>query len=399
MTTTSEQRRAWRGPWVLSYGFRPFFFGAGVLAALLLVVWVPWYLGFIAPRSAFSPIDWHVHELLFGYVPAVVAGFLLTAAPNWTGRLPVIGWPLAGLFSLWLLGRGVVLVSAGLPVPVVALVALAFPLALAGFALREIVAGKNWRNLKVLALVALMLVAQAGFYYEMARFGRADMATRAGIAVTILLIMLVAGRIVPSFTRNWIKRANPGAEPAEFGQPDKAAMLLGGLTLVGWVVLHRAGEASLPLALLLALAGAANLWRLLRWVPHRTLAEPLVMVLHAAYAFVPLGFACAAVAAFTGDVGWHQAGVHAFTSGATGLMTLAVMTRASRGHSGRPLTAPLGTQLVYLGVVLAALIRMAAALLPEHTMLLVPLSGLLWVLAYLGFAVLYARILLGPPQG
>lgn len=399
MTTTSEQRRAWRGPWVLSYGFRPFFFGAGVLAALLLVVWVPWYLGFIAPRSAFSPIDWHVHELLFGYVPAVVAGFLLTAAPNWTGRLPVIGWPLAGLFSLWLLGRGVVLVSAGLPVPVVASGALAFPLALAGFALREIVAGKNWRNLKVLALVALMLVAQAGFYYEMARFGRADMATRAGIAVTILLIMLVAGRIVPSFTRNWIKRANPGAEPAEFGQPDKAAMLLGGLTLVGWVVLHRAGEASLPLALLLALAGAANLWRLLRWVPHRTLAEPLVLVLHAAYAFVPLGFACAAVAAFKGDVGWHQAGVHAFTSGATGLMTLAVMTRASRGHSGRPLTAPLGTQLVHLGVVLAALIRMAAALLPEHTMLLVPLSGLLWVLAYLGFAVLYARILLGPPQG
>lgn len=397
MTTTSEQRRAWHGPWVLSYGFRPFFFGAGVLAALLVVVWVPWYLGFIAPRSAFSPIDWHVHELLFGYVPAVVAGFLLTAVPNWTGRLPVIGWPLAGLFALWLLGRGVVLFSAGLPMPVVALGALAFPLALAGFALREIVAGKNWRNLKVLALVALMLLAQAGFYYEAARFGRAELASRAGIAVTILLIMLVAGRIVPSFTRNWIKRANPGAEPADFARPDKAAMLLGGLALAGWVVLHRAGEANLALAILLALAGAANLWRLVRWVPYRTLAEPLVLVLHAAYAFVPLGFACAAVAAFTGDVGWHQAGVHAFTGGATGLMTLAVMTRASRGHSGRPLTAPLGTQLLYLGVVLATLIRMAVALLPEHTMLLVPLSGLLWVLAYLGFAILYARILLGPP--
>ncbi len=398
MTTTSEQRRAWRGPWVFSHGFRPFFFGGALLAALLLLLWVPWYLGFIAPRSAFSPIDWHVHELLFGYVPAVVAGFLLTAVPNWTGRLPVIGWPLAGLFALWLLGRGLVLFSAGLPMLLVALGGLAFPLALSGFALSEIVAGKNWRNLKVLTLVALMLLAQAGFYYEAARFGRAEMASRAGIAVTMLLIMLIAGRIVPSFTRNWIKRANPGAEPAAFGWPDKAAMLLGAMALTDWVMTLRAGEANPTLALLLALAGMANLWRLIRWVPHRVWAEPLVLVLHAAYAFVPLGFALASMAAFAGDMGWHQAGVHAFTGGAIGLMTLAVMTRASRGHSGRPLSAPLGTQLVYLGVVLATLIRMAAALLPEHTMLLVPLSGLLWVLAYLGFAALYARILLGPPQ-
>ncbi len=396
MASTMEQRRAWHGPWAFSYGFRPFFFGAGALAMLLIGLWVPWYLGFIAPGSAFSPLDWHVHELLFGYVPAVMAGFLLTAVPNWTGRLPVIGRPLAGLFALWLAGRLAVLFSAQLPPTLVALAGLAFPLALAGLVLREILAGRNWRNLKVLALVMLLATAQAGFYYEAARFGRAEMAARGGIAVTILLIMLIAGRIVPSFTRNWIKRANPGAEPAEFNRFDQLAMACGAAALFGWM-LHGAGTPSPPLASLL-LAGGLNLGRLMRWVPHRTLAEPLVAVLHAAYAFVPLGFVLLGAATWRGDIGLHQAGVHAFTSGAIALMTLAVMTRASRGHSGRALTAPLGTQLIYLGVILAALLRIGAALAPQLTLPLVPLSGLFWVLAYGAFCLLYSRILLGAPQ-
>jgi uncharacterized protein involved in response to NO len=397
MATTMEQMRAWQGPAVLSYGFRPFFFGAGLLAALLIALWVPWYLGFIRVPSAFAPLNWHIHELLFGYVPGVIAGFLLTAVPNWTGRLPVVGWPLGALFALWLGGRAIVAFSAGLAPDLVAGVTIAFPLALGLLLAREVVAGRNWRNLKVLVALGALILAQGFFHYEIATFGRAEISTRLGIAATMMLIMIIGGRIVPSFTRNWIKRANPGREPREFGRYDLAAMLLGGIALAGWIAAPRLPGLAAPIGAALAAAALVHLWRLLRWAPDRTWREPLVMVLHVAYAFVPLGFGLAAIAVLGDDPGWHQAAIHAWTSGGIGLMTLAVMTRASRGHSGRPLTAPLGTVLVYAAITAAALLRIAAALLPEEMLVLLGLSGLSWCLGFLGFALLYARILLWPP--
>lgn len=396
MATTMQQLRAWHGPVFLSYGFRPFFFSAGVLATLLIALWTPWFLGLVALPSAFSPLNWHIHELLFGYVPAVIAGFLLTAVPNWTGRLPVVGWPLAGLFALWLLGRGVVLASAGLSPVALAAGALLFPLALLSVMAREIIAGRNWRNLKILIPLFLILAAQLGFHYEAARLGSSEIATRLGIAATMMLIMIVGGRIVPSFTRNWIRRENPGREPKEFGRFDVLSMGIGGGALTGWVIAPLIGGKPMLPGLLLLAAGAVHAARLARWAPDRTLAEPLVAVLHAAYAFVPIGFVLSGVASLTGDHGWHQAGIHAWTTGAIGLMTLAVMTRASRGHSGRPLESPLGTTMIYLAVGFAALARIAVALLPATTMWLLPLSGLLWCLGFLSFAVLYAPILLLP---
>lgn len=396
MATTMQQLRAWRGPVFLSYGFRPFFFSAGVLAALLIALWTPWFLGFLALPSAFSPVNWHIHELLFGYVPAVIAGFLLTAVPNWTGRLPVVGWPLAGLFALWLLARGIVLVSPSLSPLALAAGTLLFPFALLGVTAREIIAGRNWRNLKILVPLFLIILAQIGFHYEAARFGHSEIATRLGIAATMMLIIIVGGRIVPSFTRNWIKRGNPGREPKEFGRFDIISMAIGGIALAGWVIAPLVGWGIIPLGIALLAAGCIQAIRLARWAPDRTLAEPLVAVLHAAYAFVPIGFLLAGMATLTGDPGWHQAAIHAWTAGAIGLMTLAVMTRASRGHSGRPLTAPLGTTLVYGAIGLSALVRIAVALLPATTIWLLPLSGLLWCLGFLGFAILYAPVLLLP---
>lgn len=189
MTTTMTQRRAWQGPVFLSYGFRPFFFSAALLAAALIALWVPWFLGLIALPSAFSPVDWHIHELLFGYVPAVMAGFLLTAVPNWTGRLPVVGWPLAGLFMLWLLGRVIVALSAGLPPAGVLAGSVSFPLALAGVIAREIIAGRNWRNLKVLAGAGLVIAAQILFHYEVAHFGRGEFGGRLAIAAAHEMMM------------------------------------------------------------------------------------------------------------------------------------------------------------------------------------------------------------------
>jgi uncharacterized protein involved in response to NO len=396
MATTMEQLRAWQGPAFFSYGFRPFFFSGAILAALLIALWVPWFLGLITIPSALPPVAWHTHELLFGYVPAIIAGFLLTAVPNWTGRLPVVGRPLMLLFSLWLAGRVAMTVSALVDPVALAVIVLAFPVALAAIIAREIVAGSNWRNLKVLAGVVLIGSAQALFHYEIGHFGRAVHGDRLAIGAIIMLIMIVGGRIVPSFTTNWLKRENPGRQPAVFGLFDLVAMIVAGIALATWVVAPVDTALETPAGLLLVAAGVLQAARLARWAGERTVAEPLVTVLHVAFAFVPAGFLLSGWALLAGDVAVRSAGIHAWTTGAVGMMTLAVMTRATRGHSGRPLTAPPSTVLIYGAAFLAALLRIAAAFLPGHAMALLAAAGLAWVLAFGGFAVAYGAMLVGP---
>lgn len=399
MISTMELQRAWRGPVLFSYGFRPFFLCGAILAALLVPLWVPWYLGLITIPSALPPVAWHAHELLFGYVPAIVAGFLLTAVPNWTGRLPVVGWPLVGLFGLWLTGRLAVACSVLLDPLSLALFSLLFPMALAGVIAREIVAGSNWRNLKVLGGIVVLTLAQALFHYEIWRYGHAVASDRLAIGVTVMLIMIVGGRIVPSFTTNWLKRENPGRQPEPFGRFDVIAMVAGGAALVAWAATPLHAGLAAPAGLLLLAAGALQAVRLLRWAGDRTLAEPLVTVLHVAFAFVPVGYLMTGYALLADSVAARSAGVHAWTTGAIGLMTLAVMTRASRGHSGRPLTAPLSTTLIYLAAFLAAALRMAASFLPEHAMILLAAAGIAWTFAFLGFAASYGPMLVRARAG
>ena len=382
-------RRAWNGPGLFSYGFRPFFLFSGLHAALMVALWVPWYLGHIALPSAFAPTVWHSHEMLFGYVPAVMAGFLLTAVPNWTGRLPVVGWPLALLAALWLLGRAAVAASLHLHPLVVALASLAFPLALSALLAREIVAGRNWRNLKVLAGLGLLTAAQALFHFEAAIAGRALYADRLAVAAALLLIMIVGGRIVPSFTTNWMKRANPGALPTPFGMFDRIAMVAAVAALPLWVAAPLLGAHAPLAAAPLAAAGLLQAVRQLRWRPWRTQAEPLVMVLHVAYAFVPAGFLLAAHALWSGEPGAASAATHAWTTGAIGLMTLAVMTRATRGHTGQALTAPPGTVAIYGLALVAAVARIIAALWPAAMTTALSVAGVSWVSAFLLFAALY----------
>ena len=169
MVTTAEQMRTYEGPAILSYGFRPFFLFGAIWAALAVAMWLPMLAGSLVLPTAFAPIDWHVHELLYGYLPAIVAGFLLTAVPNWTGRLPVAGPPLLGLLLTWWAGRLAIATSAWLGLPWAAVVDLLFLATLAAVVAREIVAARNLRNLKVLLLVGLLLVGNAVFHVESAR--------------------------------------------------------------------------------------------------------------------------------------------------------------------------------------------------------------------------------------
>jgi uncharacterized protein involved in response to NO len=209
-----------------------------------------------------------------------------------------------------------------------------------------------------------------------------------------MLIMIIGGRIVPSFTLNWLRQNNPGRLPSPNAKFDLVAMAVSGLALAGWVALPAFPALRVTVGLLLLAGGMAQGVRQLRWVPFRTWREPLVAVLHAGYFFVSLGFLLAALALLTDDPAMHPAAVHAWTVGGIGLMTLAVMTRATRGHTGRPLTASLPTVAIYAGIAIATVARITAAFAPDWTLLLMPVAAAAWVASFAGFAVIYGPMLL-----
>ena len=380
--------KPYAGPALFSYGFRPFFLFGALHAGAMILVWMPVFAGAFAMPTAFSPRDWHVHEMLYGYLPAIVTGFLLTAIPNWTGRLPLQGAPLMLLLGAWLAGRVVVTVSAATGWLAALAVDGGFLLLVGAAAAREVMAGGNRSNLRVVLLVGLLASGNIAFHLEAHFAGTADYSIRVGLAAAIMLIMLIGGRIVPSFTHNWLARENPGRLPIPFGRFDALAIATGAAALVLWVT-HAQATVT---ALALLAAGALHTVRLARWAGDRTLRERLVLVLHLAYAFVPLGFLLTGMAAL--DVVPAAAGIHAFAGGAIGTMTLAVMTRASLGHTGRALIASPATQAIYACVLAAALSRIAAACHPAQAMALLTLAAALWSAAFLGFGAVYAPVLL-----
>jgi uncharacterized protein involved in response to NO len=386
MPAALQRRRDYAGPAVFSFGFRPFFLAAGAWAAFGILLWLPQYLGWLTLPTAFSALDWHIHEMLYGYVAAAIAGFLLTAIPNWTGRLPVNGWPLAGLTALWLAGRVAILLSAQIGGALAALIDMSFLIVLAAVAAREIIAGKNWRNLRVLAVLGVLIAGNVVFLAEVLLKGAADYGIRIAIAAVILLISLIGGRIVPSFTNNWLTRNNPGRRPVPFARFDMAALALSALALFVWIVAP-AAQAS---GALLLLAGLMQAARLARWAGDRTLADRLVLVLHVGYAFVPLGFLLVGASILWPEVP-ASAGIHAWTAGAIGLMPLAVMTRATLGHTGRALQAGVATQAIYALVLLAALLRIAAAF--AGSIALIDVAGAAWVVGFGLFVLVYGPLL------
>ena len=381
--------RAHEGWPLLAGGFRPFFLFGSIYAGLAILVWLPVFYGELTLTSAFAPRDWHVHEMLYGYLPAVITGFLFTAIPNWTGRLPIQGTPLLTLVIVWIAGRLSVTFSAETGWLVAMLVDASFLSLVAAAAAREILAGRNWRNLNVVILVLLLLAGNVAFHLEAHFHGAADAGIRIGIAVIVMLIGMIGGRIVPSFTRNWLVRENPGRLPAPFGRFDMIVVAVSALALMAWV----ADSASQYTGAALALAGLLHLVRLGRWAGDRTWRERLVLILHVGYAFVPLGFLLNAASAFglvpTG------AGVHAWMVGAAGTMTLAVMSRATLGHTGQQLTASLATQAIYAAIIVAALSRICAVIELTHSDPLLYLAAFAWAAAFFGFAVSFGPLLVG----
>ena len=380
--------RRYDGAVLLAEGFRPFFLAAALHAVCALPLWLLIFSGVLDPSLEVAPALWHAHEMLFGYLAAVLAGFLLTAVPNWTGRLPISGPRLAGLFLLWLLGR--MAQAPWDPLGILSpLLDVVFLVVLAAVIWREILAGRNLRNLPICLLVTAFAAANIGFHL-LAREGDPAGVLRGGVAVAALLIALVGGRVVPSFTRNWMAKRGEAKLPQPFGGFDKACLLVTAAALLLWV-LRPLGQVT---GWLMLAAGLLQALRLLRWRGWRSVAEPLVLILHLGYAWLPLGLGLLGLAALRPESVALSSGLHALTAGAVGAMTLAIMTRATLGHTGRTLTAGPATQLIYALVLIGAALRVAAPWLPLDQMALLIASGVLWSGAFLGFVLVYGPMLL-----
>lgn len=378
------------GPPLLSCGFRPFFLGATSFALLAMVTWIGALTLGLDVGGDYGLINWHGHEMLFGYAAAALAGFMLTAVPNWTGRLPVSGTPLLALALLWLAGRLVMAEPGVLGLPLSVAIDAAFLPLLAVIAGREVIAGKNWKNLKILAGVSGLALTNVAFHLWVLLTGEAVVAGRLGTGIFVLLVTVVAGRIVPSFTRNWLVRRGGTIVPAPFDKIDKAAIIALAVALLFWAV----QPDGIATAILVLPALGLNAYRLARWQGHRTLDEPLLLMLHVAYAFVPVGLLGIGSAA----LGWISApsALHVLTVGSIGGMTFAVMARAALGHTGRPLRASWQATIGFFALAMAAIVRPFAEIIPDYYHQLLAVAGGAWITAFVLFVVAYTPILLGP---
>jgi len=375
-------------------GFRPFFFAGAAWAVIALALWICSLHGEVTLPAALDPLAWHRHEMLFGFVGAVIGGFLLTAVPNWTGRLPIAGWPLAGLFSVWVAARLAVLFSSALTLWLAALLDVGFFLALGLLAAREVLEANN-RNTPVVGMVLLFGAADGLDYLAMTGvIPLADIGWQLALALVVLLISLIGGRIIPSFTRNWM--AKQGTREGLPTQPDRFDLVVVGATavaLLAWLL----GPQETPIGLVLLAAAALQALRWMRWRGWRTFADPLVLILHVGYLWIPVGLALLGLSLM--DVVPRSAAIHSLTAGAMATMILAVMTRSSLGHTARPLKAGPLTVVLYLLVTVGAALRVAASLMLIDFNIGIQIAAIAWGGAFLLFLIGYARVLWSPRLG
>lgn len=389
---------------LFSHGFRPFFLAAGLYAALGLAAWTAWIAIHAAGgvpafmTIAEPPHLWHAHEMVFGYGAAAVAGFLLTAVPNWAGTERLHGRPLAFVFLLWLVGRAAMWATAALPAGAAAVADLAFLPVLWLLILRKFAARLRPANIVFLCLVGLLIAGNLMFHMERLDWldGGMTLGASLGLGTLVLMITVIGGRVIPGFTKNaLVRRGAVDRLPVRRAGLDQAGILL--VALFFALYLADAPEGVVGAA---ALAAAlANGARLAGWQPQTTLSEPIVWVLHLGYAWIVLGLAMMAAALLL-DAGSDVAALHALGTGGIGTMTLAIMSRAALGHSGRPLVTPRAVVGAYVLVSVAALLRaIGPTLLPGLYNELMLASSAAWIAAFLIFTAVYAPILLTPRLG
>jgi uncharacterized protein involved in response to NO len=377
---------------LFGYGFRPFFLLGSLYAAVSVIVWVPFAHGHFAIATSLPPAFWHGHEMAFGFAAAALAGFLLTAVPGWTGMPAIRGAKLAALVGLWLAARLAAWLPPLVPAWLFALIDLAFLPAVALVIAGPLLARSAKRNGAMLLLLALLTAANAAVHAD--ALGLANSAP-VGLGLTVnlfvLAIAIIGGRIVPAFTTSGLRAQGVIVNLPPHGPCDTAA-----IAAVATVALAEVVAAdTLVLAVAAAIAALVNGARLLRWRGWLAAHLPLVWILHLGYAWLVLGLALKAMS----GAGWVASSValHALTAGAIGTMTLAVMTRASLGHTGRALVASRATVLAYALVQCGAVMRLAGPLITvDWSREVSGWGGIVWAIGFLVFVVAYAGVLVGP---
>lgn len=376
---------------LFAYGFRPFFWAAGVFATLAVIAWLWIYTAGALPLHDQPPQLWHGHEMLYGFVAAAIAGFLLTAVPSWTGARGFAGTPLIVLTIVWFAGRLAFASASVLPFPVVAVCELAFLPALAVLIAPPLLRARN-RNTRLLFVLACIWITDLVFEIAV---GRGDVLLARGallvaIDIVLLLITIIGGRIVPAFTATALRVRGVSADIRSSSWVD--ALVVG--AMVGVVVADVFAPLGTVPGSVAALAAVAQAWRFTGWRSLRIAGEPLVWSLHLAYAWLPVGLAMKAIYLLTGAA-WSAHWLHALTIGAAASMILAVMSRAALGHTGRALVASRPIAIAYVLLCLAALARVfLPSLAAVHYQMTVMLAGLLWVAAFGLFLIVYTPILM-----
>lgn len=378
-------------PALFSEGYRPFFLGAAIWAAGSLGVWLLILTGWAELPISFDPITWHAHEMIYGFAVAAMAGFLLTAIPNWTGRFPLQGVPLVFLFLTWCAGRVAMATSGLIGVLPAALVDMSFVALFLCAAAREILNGRNWRNLPALIALALLLVGNGLMHLEAAgSLAAGNLGTRLGLAVFASLIALVGGRIIPSFTRNRLAKQGAAKLPVATDLLDKLGVSLVPIAFGSWLL----DVDSRFSGFLLLAAGIVSAVRLGRWRGFAIWRDVLISALHLGYTWLSIGLIVLGLSQISSAVP-EVAALHALGAGAIGTMILAVMVRAILAHTGRPQVASPATVTLYALLQTAVLLRVTAAFLPDARILL-SASGVSWTASFGLFVLVYGRHLIQP---
>lgn len=380
-------------PPLLTLAYRPLFLGGTLFSIVALGWWVHFWLNPFDWQPYGGAVWWHAHEMLFGFGVAIVSGFLLTTVASWTGVKALQGWPLLALAMVWLLGRLLVAFGGGLPEGVVMAADLLYLLLASAAMAYPIIRSRRWRHLVFLPMLITMTLLNGLSHWAIItdNTALAMQSLHATIFAFIWIIAFLGGRVLPAFTANSTNYLK--APPAVWLDITSIT------TIILMLIIALTGFTNTPSWLLLAVAAlgaVANSWRFLRWGILHSRGVPLLWSLHLSYAFIPLGF----IALVLYSIGWTanlSAALHSFTVGAMGGMILAMISRITLGHTGRPLEPPRMMTLAYIAILTATVARvLLPAALPSQAHWAIAIAGILWIVAYLIYLLYYAHMLVSP---
>ena len=380
-----------------SGAFRPLFLCAGILAIVAVVWWLAGFVHGIPTPILGTASFWHAHEMIFGFGGAAIGGFLLTAIANWTGRPAISGPMLMALTFIWVLGRVAIGFAESVPAALVILGAIAYFVFLTALGLRELIAAHHFKNLRVLAVIGVIMLVDGLFTAACLDVIALDavMLYQTAILTIILLISLIGGRVIPAFTRNWMQRDHIDAlMPQMFNRFDMLCLASVVISIIAGIITPD----GIAFGYCLLLAAVLHALRLARWRGIHSWREPIVAVLHLGYFWVPIGLALLGASILWPDAITSRDALHGLTGGAIACMIIAIAGRAALGHTGREVKAGVMLNTAFALIWISTVFRIVAGQSDGHYVTLLAIATLMWIGGWLAFLIGYGPVLIGPSK-